>query len=84
MSILRKNKNYRISWRTRNWKINYFKYIKNYFKEAYELDTVIFSIDDFYKTLNERKLMSKRLVPYFLQGVPVLMILKCYIIVLKI
>ena len=28
------NKNNRLSWRTRNWKINYFKYTKNYFKRG--------------------------------------------------
>jgi D-glycerate 3-kinase len=31
--------------------------LKIILKEAYELETVIFSIDDFYKTLNERKKM---------------------------
>ena len=36
---------------------NIFKII---LKEAYGLETVIFSIDDFYKTLKERKKMSKK------------------------
>ena len=40
-------------------------------KENYNLETVIFSIDDFYKTLNERKIMSKNISPLFLtRGVP--------------
>ncbi len=40
-------------------------------KEAYGLETVIFSIDDFYKTLNERKMMSKNKSALFLtRGVP--------------
>ena len=47
---------------------NIFKII---LKEAYGLETVIFSIDDFYKTLNERKIMSKNKSPLFLtRGVP--------------
>jgi len=47
---------------------NIFKII---LKEAYGLETVIFSIDDFYKTLNERKRMSKNKSPLFLtRGVP--------------
>ena len=33
--------------------------LKIILKEAYNLETIIFSIDDFYKTLNERKFMSK-------------------------
>ncbi len=45
--------------------------LKIILKEAYELDTVIFSIDDFYKTLNERKKMSKRINKMFItRGVP--------------
>jgi D-glycerate 3-kinase len=40
-------------------------------KEGFNLDTVIFSIDDFYKTFKERKLMSKKISPLFLtRGVP--------------
>ena len=40
-------------------------------KEGYRLETVIFSIDDFYKTLKERKIMSKKISPLFLtRGVP--------------
>ena len=47
---------------------NIFKII---LKEAYGLETVIFSIDDFYKTSNERKIMSKNKSPLFLtRGVP--------------
>ena len=47
---------------------NIFKII---LKEAYGLETVVFSIDDFYKTFNERKLMSKNKSPLFLtRGVP--------------
>ena len=35
------------------------------------METVIFSIDDFYKTLKERKIMSKNISPLFLtRGVP--------------
>ena len=45
--------------------------LKIILKEAYKLDTVIFSIDDFYKTLNERKIMSKKISALFLtRGVP--------------
>tara|TARA_B100001093_G_scaffold51506_1_gene43704 strand:- start:954 stop:1871 length:918 start_codon:yes stop_codon:yes gene_type:complete len=45
--------------------------LKIILKEAYELETVIFSIDDFYKTLKERKKMSKRTSDLFLtRGVP--------------
>jgi D-glycerate 3-kinase len=40
-------------------------------KESFNLETVIFSIDDFYKTLKERELMSKKVSPLFLtRGVP--------------
>ena len=40
-------------------------------KSAYNLETVIFSIDDFYKTLKERKKMSKNITDLFLtRGVP--------------
>jgi D-glycerate 3-kinase len=40
-------------------------------KESFNLETLIFSIDDFYKTLKERKVMSKNLSPLFLtRGVP--------------
>ena len=45
--------------------------LKIILKENYNLETVIFSIDDFYKTLNERKIMSKNISPLFLtRGVP--------------
>ena len=45
--------------------------IKIILKEAYKLETVIFSIDDFYKTLNERKKMSKKINSLFItRGVP--------------
>jgi len=45
--------------------------LKIILKEGYNLETVIFSIDDFYKTFEERKLMSKRISPLFLtRGVP--------------
>ena len=45
--------------------------LKIILKEAYELETVIFSIDDFYKTLNERKKMSKTISSLFItRGVP--------------
>ena len=45
--------------------------LKIILKEAYKLETVIFSIDDFYKTLNERKIMSKKISALFLtRGVP--------------
>jgi D-glycerate 3-kinase len=38
---------------------------------SYKLDTVIFSIDDFYKTLSERKKISKKISKLFLtRGVP--------------
>ena len=40
-------------------------------KEYFSLETVIFSIDDFYKTLKKRKIMSKNISPLFLtRGVP--------------
>jgi D-glycerate 3-kinase len=45
--------------------------LKIILKEIYNLETVIFSIDDFYKTLKERKIMSKKIDPLFLtRGVP--------------
>tara|TARA_Y100000591_G_scaffold302628_1_gene297836 strand:- start:111 stop:1028 length:918 start_codon:yes stop_codon:yes gene_type:complete len=45
--------------------------LKIILKEAYNLETVIFSIDDFYKTLQERKKMSKMISELFLtRGVP--------------
>ncbi len=47
------------------------KILKIILKEAYKLDTVIFSIDDFYKTFHERKNMSNKISPLFLtRGVP--------------
>ena len=40
-------------------------------KEGFRLETVVFSIDDFYKTLKERRVMSKKISPLFLtRGVP--------------
>tara|TARA_B100000963_G_scaffold334301_1_gene327377 strand:+ start:2755 stop:3675 length:921 start_codon:yes stop_codon:yes gene_type:complete len=45
--------------------------LKIILKEAYGLETVIFSIDDFYKTLYERKILSKKKSSLFLtRGVP--------------
>ncbi len=45
--------------------------LKIILKQNYKLETVIFSIDDFYKTLKERKIMSKNISPLFLtRGVP--------------
>ena len=45
--------------------------LKIILKEAYKLETVIFSIDDFYKTLRERKKISKKISKLFLtRGVP--------------
>ena len=45
--------------------------LKIILKEAYNLETVIFSIDDFYKTLQERKNMSKKISNLFItRGVP--------------
>ncbi len=45
--------------------------LKIILKEAYNLETTIFSIDDFYKTLHERKKMSKKISDLFLtRGVP--------------
>ena len=45
--------------------------LKIILKEKFNLETVIFSIDDFYKTLKERKKMSKKISPLFLtRGVP--------------
>ncbi len=47
------------------------KILKIILKEKYNLETVIFSIDDFYKTLNERVKMSKKINKLFLtRGVP--------------
>ena len=45
--------------------------LKIILKEGFNLNTVVFSIDDFYKTLNERKIMSKKVNHLFLtRGVP--------------
>ena len=45
--------------------------IKIILKEGFNLETAIFSIDDFYKTRKERKLMAKKISPLFLiRGVP--------------
>ena len=45
--------------------------LKIILKEAFGLETVIFSIDDFYKTLKERKIMSDKINNLFLtRGVP--------------
>jgi len=47
------------------------KILKIILKEAYNLNTVVFSIDDFYKTLKERKKMSKHVSSLFkTRGVP--------------
>ena len=45
--------------------------LKIILKEGFNLETVIFSIDDFYKTRQERKIMAKKISPLFLtRGVP--------------
>ena len=45
--------------------------LKIILKEGFNLETVIFSIDDFYKTRKERKIMAKKISPLFLtRGVP--------------
>ena len=45
--------------------------LKLILKKKYKLNLCIFSIDDFYKTKNERKIMSKNIHPLFLtRGVP--------------
>ncbi len=45
--------------------------IKIILKEGFNLSTVIFSIDDFYKTFKEREKMAKKIHPLFLtRGVP--------------
>ena len=45
--------------------------LKIILKEAHGLETVIFSIDDFYQTLRERKMLSKKINTLFLtRGVP--------------
>ena len=45
--------------------------LKIVLKEYFNLETVIFSIDDFYKTIKERKKLSKIISPLFLtRGVP--------------
>jgi D-glycerate 3-kinase len=45
--------------------------LKIILKEGFKLNTVTFSIDDFYKTLKERKKMSVKISPLFLtRGVP--------------
>ena len=44
--------------------------LKIILKEAYNLETVIFSIDDFYKTLQERKKMSEKISNLFLTRCP--------------
>ena len=47
------------------------KIIKIILKEKFNLETLVFSIDDFYKTLREREIMSKRISKLFLtRGVP--------------
>ena len=47
------------------------KILKIILEEGFKLNTVIFSIDDFYKTLKERKKMSLKVSPLFLtRGVP--------------
>ena len=45
--------------------------LKIILKEKFNLETVVFSIDDFYKTLKDRKKMSKKISHLFLtRGVP--------------
>ena len=45
--------------------------LKIILKEYFNLDTIIFSIDDFYKTNKERRTMSAKVSPLFLtRGVP--------------
>ena len=45
--------------------------LKIILKENFNLETIIFSIDDFYKTIKERKIMAKKISPLFLtRGVP--------------
>ena len=45
--------------------------LKILLKESFGLETVVFSIDDFYKTLKQRKIMSKNISSLFLtRGVP--------------
>ena len=47
------------------------KILKIILKEKYKLETAIFSIDDFYKTINQRKVMAKIVHPLFsVRGVP--------------
>tara|TARA_B100001248_G_scaffold19291_1_gene12759 strand:- start:2462 stop:3379 length:918 start_codon:yes stop_codon:yes gene_type:complete len=47
------------------------KILKIILKKGFNLDTVTFSIDDFYKTLKERKKMAEKTTPLFLtRGVP--------------
>ena len=47
------------------------KILKIILKEKFNLETVIFSIDDFYKTLKDREKMSKNISKLFLtRGVP--------------
>lgn len=47
------------------------KILKIILKEKYNLETAIFSIDDFYKTLDQRKIMAKIVHPLFsVRGVP--------------
>ena len=47
------------------------KILKIILKEGFNLETVIFSIDDFYKTRKERKIMAKKVSSLFLtRGVP--------------
>ena len=45
--------------------------LKIILEEGLNLETVVFSIDDFYKTSEERKIMSKKISPLFMtRGVP--------------
>ncbi len=47
------------------------KILKIILKEAFKLETIIFSIDDFYKTIKERKIMSKKISSlFYTRGVP--------------
>ena len=59
-----KTKSDRFNWRSGYRQINYFKYIKNYFKRSLSIETVIFSIDDFYKTLEKK--VNRKNSPLFL------------------
>ena len=62
----------------------YHNIIKIVLKKGFDLNTIIFSIDDFYKTLKERKIMSQKISKLFLtRGVPGTHDTKIFIIQLK-